>query len=135
MEFYIILALLGMFLFGINAILYKIAPNIDPITLTLVSFTVSAVGTFIYWMLFVSNKQVSFGGISIGILVGLTSVIALASFITALKLGKASVVSTIRSLSVLVTIIIAVIFLHEKMSITHWIGIVFGVIATVLLSS
>ena len=123
-----------MIFFGINAILYKIAPNIDPITLTLISFTVSAIGTFIYWFFFVTNKQFSWKGASIGLIAGLSSVIALATFIVALKLGKASIVNTIRALSAAVTVLLAVVFLKESMSLIHWAGVILGIIAAVLLS-
>lgn len=135
MENYIILALICMFFFGINAILYKIAPKIDPVTLTLISFTVSAIGTFIYWFFFVTNKEFSWKGASIGLVAGLSSVVALITFISALKLGNVSTVNTIRALSVGVTVLLAIIFLKESLSLAHWVGVAFGIVAVVLLSS
>ena len=134
MELYILFALIAMILFGVNAIIYKVAPNIDAISLALVSFTVSAVGTFIYWLFFVSKKQIALVGIGYGIAAGLLSVGALIFFISALHMGKASIVATIRALSVGVTVLLAVILLSEKLVLTKIIGIVFGIIAVVLLS-
>jgi transporter family protein len=134
MDMYIILALIAMALFGVNAIVYKIAPNIDAVTLTLVSFTVSAVGTLFYWIFFVSKKQISLGGVGVGVIGGLVSVAALICFIMALQLGKASVVNTLRALSAGVTVILAVVFLSEKLTMMKAAGVVLAIIAAVLLS-
>jgi len=134
MEFYIFLAFLCMVLFGVNAILYKVAPNIDSATLTLVSFTTSAVGTFVYWLFFVKNKHFSWNGAAVGMIAGMSSVIALFAFISALKLGKASTVNTIRALSAAVTVVLAVVFLREDLQLVHWCGILLGIIAAVILS-
>ncbi len=134
MEAYIILALICMVLFGINAIIYKIAPNIDAVSLAMISFTVSAITSFLYWFLFVAKKQISWQGASVGTLAGLVSVAALITFVMALQSGKASVVNTIRALSAGVTVILALLFLSEKLTLVKAIGIVFGIIAAVLLA-
>jgi transporter family protein len=134
MESYIILALICMVLFGINAIVYKAAPRIDAVSLAMFSFIVSAIGSFIYWLFFVAKKQVSLAGIGVGTLGGLISVAALITFIAALQMGKASVVNTIRALSAGVTVILAIVLLSEKLTLIKTIGIVLGIIATVLLS-
>ena len=114
MHGYVTLSLLAMVLFGINAIVYKVAPNIDAVTLTLVSFSVSAVTTFLYWLLFVSEKQFSYAGIMWGVLGGVLSTIAFISFVKALQLGNASIVNTIRALSAAVTVILAVLVLGRE---------------------
>ncbi|NQU78748.1 EamA family transporter [Candidatus Woesearchaeota archaeon] len=134
MEIYVLLALVCMTLFGVNAIIYKLAPNIDPVSLTLVSFVTSALGTFIYWVFFVSKKQLGMQGIGYGIIGGLISVAALITFISALQLGKASVVNTIRALSAAVTVVLAILFLSEKLTLVKGVGIGLAVVAAVLLS-
>jgi transporter family protein len=134
MESYIILSLICMFLFGVNAIIYKIAANIDPVSLTLVSFATSAIGTFLYWSFFVSKKQISLHGAGYGILGGIVSVVALITFIAALQSGKASIVNTIRALSAAVTVLLAILFLSEKLSLIKGLGIAFAILAAILLS-
>jgi len=134
MEAYVILALICMVLFGVNAIIYKIAPNIDAVSLAMISFTVSALSTFAYWFFFVSNKQISLQGASVGALAGVVSVAALITFIMALQSGKASIVNTIRALSAGVTVLLALLFLSEKLTLVKAIGIAFGIIAAVLLA-
>lgn len=134
MELYIILALICMILFGINAIIYKIAPQIDPVTLALISFVISATATFLYWLIFAPAKQASWQGISVGIIAGVVSAVALITFIAALQLGKASVVNTIRALSAGITVILAITFLSEKLTLLQVAGIVLGIISVILLS-
>jgi len=134
MELYVILALICMILFGVNAILYKIAPGIDSVSLALVSFAVSAVSVLLYWAIFVSEKQMSLKGAAIGIIAGVISAAALITFVAALQLGKAGIVNTIRALSAGVTVLLALLFLSEKFTLVKGIGIVLGLIAVILLS-
>ena len=134
MQYYIILALIAMVLFGINGIIFKIAPNIDAVSLALVNFATAAVGTFIYWFFFVAEKQISLSGAGFGILAGVISVAALITFIAALQLGNVSTVNTIRALSAGITVILALVFLAEKLTLIKGAGVLLGVIAVVLLS-
>ena len=134
MQTYATLAFIAMILFSINAIVFKVASGIDAITLTLVSFSTSAVGTFIYWWFFVSDKQVSTQGVAWGLVAGIISVGALALYIKAIQLGPVSVVNAIRALSVGVTLILAVLILREKVSLVNGLGIILAAIAATLLS-
>jgi len=59
METYIIFAIISMLFFGINGILIKLAPEIDPVSFTLVSVSSSTVVAFLYWLLRVPEKQIS----------------------------------------------------------------------------
>ena len=134
MQTYATLAFIAMILFSINAIVFKVASGIDAITLTLVSFSTSAVGTFIYWWFFVSDKRVSTQVVAWGLVAGIISVGALALYIKAIKLGRGSVVNAIRALSVGVTLILAVLILREKVSLVNGLGIILAAIAATLLS-
>lgn len=134
MESYIIFALIGMVLFGLNGILYKVAPNTDSATLTFISFLASAIVAFIYWFFFVPEKTVSTPGIAIGALAGALAVGALIFLIAALQMGKASIVMPIRSLSAAVTVVLAILFLSEKITVVKALGIVLAIIAAVLLA-
>src|SRR3989338_737461 len=104
MQGYLGLSLLAMVLFGINAVIYKLALNIDAVSLTLISFATSALATFIYWFFFVTDKQVSQQGVLLAVTGGVISVLAFIAFIRALQLGEASIVNTIRALSAAVTV-------------------------------
>ena len=136
MERYIVLALIAMVLFGVNGLLFKIAlSHIDPISLSLTNFIVAAAGTFVYWFFFVTDKQITSVGIGYGFLVGTISVAALALALMALQIGNVSVANTLtRALSAAVTVILAIIFLGEKLTLTKGAGVVFAIIAAVLLA-
>ncbi len=123
-----------MILFGVNAIIYKVAPQIGPVTLALISFVISALTTFIYWLFFVQEAQASWQGIGVGMIAGVVSAVALITFIAALQLGKAGVVNTIRALSAGVTVLLAITFLSEKLTLLQIAGVVFGIISVILLS-
>ena len=134
MQGYLGLSLLAMVLFGINAVIYKLALNIDAVSLTLISFATSALATFIYWFFFVTDKQVSQQGVLLAVTGGVISVLAFIAFIRALQLGEASIVNTIRALSAAVTVIVAILVLGEKLTLLKGLGIVLAIVAAVLLS-
>jgi len=123
-----------MTFFGVNGVLIKVAPEIDPFSLTLVSFSSSSVVAFLYWLMCVPEKQVSMQGVGFGVLAGLVSFTALITFIIGIRMGNVSTVSTISSLSSAVTVILAVLILSEKIELTQGIGIIMGIISVILLS-
>ena len=134
MQPYVGLAILAMIVSGVNAIIFKVAPNIDAVTLTLISFSVSAVTTFLYWFFFFGEKQFSQAGIWWGVLAGITSTVLLISFIKALQLGNVITVNTIRSLGAAVAVILAVLLLGEKITLIKGVGVLMAMGAVILLS-
>src|SRR3989344_508872 len=134
MESYIIFALIGMFLFGINGILYKIAPNIDAGSLTFFSFISSAVAGTLLWFFLIPDKKLSSSGIAVALLAGVVAVSATFFLIKALQLGKASIVLPIRSLSAAVTVLLAILFLTEKLTWLKAAGVLLAIIATFILA-
>lgn len=78
------------------------------------------VGALIFWL--------SVAGGTLNGLGALTSFAALESG------GKASVVISLISLFPLVTVAVAVVFLHERLTIVHATGIAFALVAAILLS-
>lgn len=68
------------------------------------------------------------------VLAGAVSVIAIIGFNIALTTGDASIVVPVTSLYPLVTIMISLLFLHEKISLTQGVGIVLAIVAITLLS-
>ncbi len=134
MEKYIVLSFLAALTFAVNPILYKIAKNIDPVAVSMLNFASAFLFTLIYWVFFYKEKHLSPQGIWMSILAGFVSFIAFTIFVVALRLGKVSVVSTIRQLSVAITVILAITFLAEKISFLKVIGIILAIIGAVLLS-
>ena len=134
MEQYVIIAIISMFFFGVNAIILKSAKNIDSVTLTLISIVTVAILTLLYWTFFVSKKEFSIQGAGFGILSGIVYSLALVLFVIAIKQGKVSIVSTINALSAGVAVILAVLLLSEKLTAVKIAGVILGILATVLLS-
>jgi transporter family protein len=132
MELYIIFAVVAMVGYGVTAILYKIAPNIDAISLTFFSSLSLTFFTFLFWLF--NKKEISYKGISIAVIAGLIAAISFLSYVTAIKLGKVSIIAPIRNLSIALTVIIAVLFLAEKLTLIKVVGILLAVVAIVLLS-
>jgi uncharacterized membrane protein len=133
MEPYIILAIIAMLAYGVTAILYKIAPNIDAVSLTFFSSLSLTVITFIVWLLN-TKKEMSIKGVGVAAIAGLVAALAFITYITAIKSGKVSIASTLRGLSFGVTVLLAVLFLGEKITLVKALGMGFAVIAIILLS-
>ena len=133
MEYYITLAIVAMVLYGIRAIIYKIAPEIDYISLTFFASLFLTISTFLFWI-FSSNKIISFQGVIFAAIAGLIASIAFISYMKAIKIGKVSTASTLRGLSFAVTVLLAILFLGEKITIVKVLGILFAIIAIILLS-
>lgn len=73
-------------------------------------------------------------GFTWSFLAGFFTFIGFLTFFAALEQGKASTVVTLSALYPVVTILLSVIFLHEKISLKEGVGIVFALIACALLS-
>jgi transporter family protein len=83
-----------------------------------------------------TKESLDFGssGFNYAIAAGLFSVLAYYGFYNALKFGKASIVVPFTALYPIVTIVMAFIFLNERINIHQGIGIVFALIAMFLFS-
>jgi uncharacterized membrane protein len=134
MDSYIIIAIIGTVLFGINSIIIKGARNIDSISLTLVMLSTAAVLTLLYWAFLHPKKEITTDAAIYGVFSGVIYALAFILFIVALRLGNVSVVSTINSLSAVVAVVLAFSVLQEKLEPIKIVGIVLGIIAAVLLS-
>lgn len=131
---YILLALVAMVGYGITSIIYKLASKtIDPVSLTLFTSVFTALTVFVYWV-FLKEKDVTLKGVEYAGIAGIIAGFSFIAFITSIHLGKVSVASTIRGLSFLITAVIALLFLAEKLSMTKALGIVLATIALLLLT-
>jgi uncharacterized membrane protein len=134
MDFYISMAIVAMLGYGVTSIIYKIAgKDIDSVSMTFFTSVFIALFTFIIWY-FSKDKHITSKGIWYAGISGLIAAVAFVAFITSIQGGKVSIASTLRSLSFLVTSVIAICFLAEKVSFSKIIGIVLAGIATILLA-
>lgn len=85
------------------------------------------------YLLFKPTLNFSQGGVY-AILAGLSSAVAFIAFYIALSQRRASLVVPITSLYPVVTIILAMLLLHESINLIHGIGIAFAIAAIILLS-
>lgn len=134
MATYLILAIAAMIGYGITNVIYKVASNkIDPISLTLFTSIALTVVVFIFW-LFTKQKYITPKGAEYAIIAGVIAGFAFIAYITSIHLGKVSIVSSLRGLSFLITTVIAVLFLAEKITAMKILGIIFAAIAVILLT-
>lgn len=80
MEIYIILAIIAMVGYGVTAVLYKIAPNIDSVSLTFFTSLFLTIFTFIFW-LFNKTKKVTIEGVGFAAIIGLIGSAAFIAYI------------------------------------------------------
>lgn len=131
---YIGYTLLTMILYGIAPIVMKtVSGNIETNTAVFFTYTfalaVIAGYTLIIRTPLVFNRFSLYAG-----LVGVIFVVALFSWYKALITGPLSIVVPIVSLCLVIPVIHGVIFLKEPLSVTKFLGIIFAVIAILLLS-
>ncbi len=134
MDYYILLAILAMLGYGVTAVIYKLAgKSIDPVSMTLMTSAMMTITILLFW-LFTKQKNVTFPGLGYAGIAGIIAGLSFIAFIAAIHFGKVSVATTLRGLSFLVTVIIAVLFLAEKLTWLKALGIGFAAIAIVLLT-
>lgn len=134
MDMYLILAIAAMIGYGVTAVIYKIASgSIDSVSLTLLTSALMTITIFIFW-LFTKQKHITLQGFGYAGIAGIIAGLAFIAFITSIQLGKVSVASTLRGLSFLVTVLIAILFLAEKITLLKAVGIGFAAIAIILLT-
>ena len=132
----IILALVAMISFGITGIIYKVATaRMDSLSLTLFLYVFATVFTAVFWYFSpATNKVITKEGITWVALGAVFAVIGMICYISALKIDQASIIVPIRNLALVVTVILAIILLGEGISATKVVGVIFAVIALILLS-
>ena len=134
MSQYILYAIIAMIFYGIAAIFYKIAsPHIDSYSLTFITASFMALVAFVAWIF--ASKTITMQGFGWSALGGIIAGIGLLVFIIAVGLGDVSIATGIRGMSVAVTALIAIIFLSEKITVPHTIGLILAIVAIWLLST
>lgn len=118
-------ALLSAFFAGLTAILAKV--GVEHIDSNLATAIRTVVIVIFAWAIALATRNQSFS--SIGkrtwiflILSGVATSLSWLCYFRALQLGEASQVAPVDKLSVVIAIVLAAIFLHERMTWHHWLG-------------
>ena len=122
---WLIWALLSAFFAGVTAILAKVGvENVNSNLATAIRTVVILI--FAWGVALVTNNQplasVERKTWIVLILSGIATALSWLCYFRALQLGEASRVAPIDKLSVVVAILLAAIFLHERLTWHHWLG-------------
>ena len=128
-------AVLTILTWGLWGVFSKLASNYSKPKQALL-FQTAGVLAFAVVVLFLEKFRFewSLPGFSWAFLGGFFAFIGFLTFFAALNQGKASTVVTLSALYPLVTILLSLAFLHEKLTIRQGVGIVFALIASALLA-
>jgi bacterial/archaeal transporter family protein len=128
-------AVLTVLTWGLWGVFSKLASNYAKPKQALL-FQTAGVLAFAMVVLFLEKFRIewSLPGFSWAFLGGFFAFIGFLTFFAALDQGKASTVVTLSALYPLVTILLSIAFLHEKLTMRQGVGIVFALIASALLA-
>jgi transporter family protein len=118
-------ALLSAFFAGLTAVLAKV--GVEHIDSNLATAIRTVVILIFAWAIALATKNQTFSSISnrtwiFLILSGIATSLSWLCYFRALQLGEASQVAPVDKLSVVIAIVLAAIFLHERMTWHHWLG-------------
>lgn len=118
-------ALLSAFFAGLTAVLAKV--GVEHIDSNMATAIRTVVILIFAWAVALATKNGPLSNISnrnwiFLILSGIATALSWLCYFRALQLGEASQVAPVDKLSVVVAIVLAAIFLHEKMTWHHWVG-------------
>jgi bacterial/archaeal transporter family protein len=118
-------ALLSAFFAGLTAVLAKV--GVQQIDSNLATAIRTVVILIFAWAVALVTKSQTFSEIGkrtwiFLILSGIATGLSWLCYFRALQLGEASQVAPVDKLSVVVAIVLAAIFLHEKVTWHHWVG-------------
>ncbi len=130
----IVFAVISMVTFGLVGIIYKIAiDRIDFISLVFFVYLFSTILMGLIWLT-IPVKHVTLDGIKLSLLSSILAVVGMLSYIYALKVGEVSTVAPIRNLALVVTVILAIYVLNERLTVEKTLGVLFAILALILLS-
>ncbi len=137
MESWLIFAVLSLLLYGLWGFFPKLATDqgIEPKSILVYEAIGTIAVAFIVLSVVGFKPEFSGKGFSFALLAGIAGAIGSLFFLLALSRGKASVVVTMTALYPLIVIILSFFILKEPLTLKQGIGIVFALIAMVLLSS
>jgi transporter family protein len=130
-------ALLSAFFAGLTAVLAKV--GVQQINSNMATAIRTVVILIFAWAVALVTKNEPFAAIGkrtwiFLILSGFATGLSWLCYFRALQLGEASQVAPVDKLSVVVAIVLAAIFLHERMTWHHWVGGAFIFVGAVVLA-
>jgi len=131
---YLTLSLLSMVLIGFNTFAVKlVSQNLHPALLLVTKFGVGLVGLFLYLgysrVPLVWNRYVVYG-----CLLGIWWSVVMVMYYTAIARGPLSVVIPLFNLNLIIPALLGFLFLHEPMTVSKILGLIFACLAVVLLT-
>ena len=134
MNQYLAFAFAAMVCYGVSAIFYKLASQqMDAASVTFLTAVSMALVATLVWVL--TTRSFPAQGVEYAVLGGVFGGLGLLMFIAAIGLGNVSIATGIRGLSVAVTAIIAVLFLAERVTVSHAAGLLLVIAAIWLLAT
>ncbi len=118
-------ALLSAFFAGLTAVLAKV--GVEHIDSNLATAIRTVVILIFAWAIALATSNQPFSAIGkrtwiFLVLSGIATSLSWLCYFRALQLGEASQVAPVDKLSVVIAIVLAAIFLHERMTWHHWLG-------------
>jgi bacterial/archaeal transporter family protein len=136
LKIWYLYAVMTVVMWGLWGVFSKLASNYAKPRQALL-FQTAGVIAFAVAVLAIEKFQIewSLPGFTWAALGGFLAFIGFLTFFAALEKGKSSTVVTLSALYPMVTILISIVFLHERLTTRQGIGIVFALIASVLLAT
>ncbi|MBI4440604.1 DMT family transporter [Candidatus Woesearchaeota archaeon] len=135
METWLLYSVLALFMWGFWGFLPKVAlSTVPPQSVLVWQGLGAAVCTILYYFVTSAPLQTGTVGITASIATGIFAFLGSLFFIFALSTGKAAIVVPLTALYPLITIVLAVAFLQESLSLQSAIGIFFALLAIVFLA-
>lgn len=138
----VLLAVAAGVAIGLYLTFIDLSPSDSGLTPLIIVFAVGAVITWPVALIIARRRSPAApdlnpwwrGGVALALWSGATDATASVLFLVALRLGDLSVVSVLNGLSTAGTILLAAIFLRERISIVQWFGLAAALVAAALLA-
>ena len=132
----LLFSLASMLTLGVSTYLYKRSTDIlGPTNTTFFYYLFSFTIAIVVWVLFRERDPIAISSLFWPALLAVFLFTSVWTFNYAVKFIDVSVASTIRSLSFAITILLAIYFSQEQLTMKDWVAVVFAVIAIVLFGS
>lgn len=133
MKSYLLIIISALTL-GITSVLYKKSTTvIGPVNTTFYYYLFGSVLSFIVWSIFKSPEKVMVKDLIYPGFIAITLFISILTFNIGLQHTKVTISSTIRAFSFIFSVIIAVVFLKEHITIKQVVGIGLAVVSISLM--
>ena len=128
-------SLMALICFGLWAFFPKVAVKyINPRSALAYEVMGGILVAAIVWLSMGEGRSYDFRGIGAAFATGVVGYLGMLCFLHAVNLGKVSVVASLTAVYPVVTIILAMVFLKEKINYIQYIGIFLSILGVTLLS-